>query len=77
MCAGDTQFGDYENLISRVPLLLEQVEVALASGRWLPMEAAAIFLGHFEWLHLYRDGNSRLGKLLYNKILSIGIVVHL
>lgn len=69
MCAGDTLFGDHEVLISRVPQLLEQVEQALASQRWHPMEAAAIFHGHFEWLHPFRDGNGRLGRLLCNKLL--------
>ena len=69
MCAGDTLFGDHEVLISRVPQLLEQVEQALSSGKWHPMEAAAIFHGHFEWLHPFRDGNGRLGRLLSNKIL--------
>lgn len=69
MCAGDTLFGDHEVLIARVPQLLEQVEQALASKRWHPMEAAAIFHGHFEWLHPFRDGNGRLGRLLCNKLL--------
>lgn len=69
MCAGDTIFGDHEVLIARVPQLLTQVEQALAGGRWHPMEAAAIFHGHFEWLHPFRDGNGRLGRLLCNKIL--------
>lgn len=69
MCAGDTLFGDHAVLISRVPQLLNQVEVALAGGRWHPMEAAAIFHGYFEWLHPFRDGNGRLGRLLSNKIL--------
>lgn len=69
MSAGDTIFGDHEVLIARVPQLLSQVEQALASGRWHPMETAAIFHGHFEWLHPFRDGNGRLGRLLSNKIL--------
>ena len=69
MCAGDTIFGDHEVLIARVPQLLTQVEQALAGGRWHPMEAAAIFHGHFEWLHPFRDGNGRIGRLLVNKIL--------
>lgn len=69
MCAGDTIFGDHEVLISKVPQLLSQVEQALAGGQWHPMEAAAIFHGHFEWLHPFRDGNGRLGRLLSNKLL--------
>jgi len=69
MCAGDTLFGDHNILISRLPQLYEQVEKALSDGKWHPMEAAAIFHGHFEWLHPFRDGNGRLGRILSNKIL--------
>lgn len=69
MCAGDTIFGNHEQLIARVPALLESTEAALADVRWHPLEVAARFHGHFEWLHPFRDGNGRLGRLLVNKIL--------
>lgn len=69
MCAGETIFGDHEQLIARVPDLLLSTEKALQDSRWHPMEVAARFHGHFEWLHPFRDGNGRLGRLLVNKIL--------
>lgn len=69
MCAGDTMFGDHEQLIARVPDLLKSTESALQDARWHPMEVAARFHGHFEWLHPFRDGNGRIGRLLVNKIL--------
>lgn len=69
MCAGDTIFGDHEQLIARVPELLKSTEKALQDSRWHPLEIAARFHGHFEWLHPFRDGNGRLGRLLVNKIL--------
>lgn len=69
MCAGDTIFGDHEQLIARVPELLKSTESALLDSRWHPLEVAARFHGHFEWLHPFRDGNGRIGRLLVNKIL--------
>lgn len=69
MCAGDTIFGNHEQLIARVPDLLKSTEDALQDNRWHPMEVAARFHGHFEWLHPFRDGNGRIGRLLVNKIL--------
>lgn len=69
MCAGDTMFGDHTVLVARMPELLSQMEQALQNQRWHPMEVAAIFHGNFEWLHPFRDGNGRLGRLLVNKIL--------
>jgi len=69
MCAGDTVFGEHEKLIARVPELLSSTEKALHDDRWHPMEVAALFHGHFEWLHPFRDGNGRIGRLLANKLL--------
>ncbi len=69
MCAGETIFGDHEKLIARVPDLLSSTEKALLDDRWHPMEVATRFHGHFEWLHPFRDGNGRLGRLLTNKLL--------
>lgn len=68
MAAGDTLFGDHEELIRKVPSLLEETEKALKSN--LPrMFIAATFHGYFIYLHPFRDGNGRMGRLLSNKIL--------
>ncbi len=69
MCAGDTLFGDHEKLIKRVPLLLESTQKALDEGSIHPMIIAAKFHGFFEYLHPFRDGNGRLGRLMTNFIL--------
>ena len=69
MCAGETVFGEHEKLIARVPELLRSTLLALQDKRWHPMEVAARFHGHFEWLHPFRDGNGRIGRLLVNKLL--------
>lgn len=69
MCAGETIFGEHEKLIARIPDLLQSTTKAITDDRWHPMEVAARFHGHFEWLHPFRDGNGRIGRLLANKIL--------
>ncbi len=69
MAAGDTLFGDHEQLIARVPSLLRSTEEALAKGVH-PMVVAARFHGFFEYLHPFRDGNGRTGRLLSNFILQ-------
>ena len=69
MCAGDTLFGDHEKLIKRVPVLLESTQRALDEGSVHPMIIAAKFHGFFEYLHPFRDGNGRLGRLMTNFIL--------
>lgn len=69
MGAGDTIFGDHEILIERVPKLLEQTNKAINRGELPPMFIAATFHGFFIYLHPFRDGNGRLGRLLSNKIL--------
>ena len=68
MAAGDTVFGDHEQLISRVPQLMAATEEALADGQH-PMVVAAKWHGYFEYLHPFRDGNGRTGRLLSNFIL--------
>lgn len=68
MGAGDTLFGDHEQLIKRVPDLLAHTERAIQKGL-PPMFTAAVFHGHFIYLHPFRDGNGRMARLLSNKIL--------
>lgn len=68
MAAGDTVFGSHEKLVSRVPALLASTEKTLADGAH-PMIVAAKFHGFFEYLHPFRDGNGRTGRLISNFIL--------
>lgn len=69
MAAGDTVFGDHEQLIAKVPKLLESTEMAIASAAVHPMILAARFHGFYEYLHSFRDGNGRTGRLVSNYIL--------
>ncbi|WP_289104449.1 Fic family protein [uncultured Bacteroides sp.] len=69
MCAGDTIFGEHEKLIRQVPRLLESTQSAIDSGEVHPMVIAAKFHGYYEYLHPFRDGNGRLGRLMSNFIL--------
>ena len=69
MAAGDTVFGDHEQLIDKVPKLLESTEKAIASAAVHPMILAARFHGFYEYLHPFRDGNGRTGRLVSNYIL--------
>lgn len=69
MAAGDTVFGDHEQLIAKVPKLLESTEKAIASAAVHPMILAARFHGFYEYLHPFRDGNGRTGRLVSNFIL--------
>lgn len=69
MCAGDTIFGDHKELIKRVPLLLESTQKAMDSGEVPPMIIAAKFHGFYEYLHPFRDGNGRIGRMFTNFIL--------
>lgn len=69
MCAGDTIFGDHNQLIKRVPLLLESTQKAMDSGEVHPMIIAAKFHGFYEYLHPFRDGNGRIGRMFTNFIL--------
>lgn len=68
MAAGDTVFGDHEKLIAQVPQLMESTARALSSNLH-PMIVAAKFHGYYEYLHPFRDGNGRTGRLLSNFIL--------
>lgn len=69
MAAGDTVFGDHEELVSRIPKLLESTEQAIQEAKFHPMIIAARFHGFFEYLHPFRDGNGRTGRLISNYIL--------
>ena len=69
MAAGDTVFGDHEQLLAKVPKLLESTEKAIASAAVHPMILAARFHGFYEYLHPFRDGNGRTGRLVSNYIL--------
>lgn len=68
MAAGDTLFGDHTKLIARVPQLLESTERAM-QGNVHPMIIASRFHGYYEYLHPFRDGNGRTGRLISNYIL--------
>jgi Fic family protein len=68
MAAGDTVFGDHEALIARVPKLMEATQRAIDEGQH-PMVIAAKWHGYYEYLHPFRDGNGRTGRLLSNFIL--------
>ena len=69
MAAGDTVFGDHKALIKRVPKLLSSTENAICTAFVHPMILAARFHGFFEYLHPFRDGNGRTGRLVSNYIL--------
>ena len=68
MAAGDTVFGDHETLIARVPSLMASTQKALDEGQH-PLVVAAKWHGYYEYLHPFRDGNGRTGRLLSNFIL--------
>ncbi len=69
MAAGDTVFGDHEALVARVPQLLASTEKAIKNAATHPMVLAARFHGFYEYLHPFRDGNGRTGRLVSNYIL--------
>ena len=70
MGAGDTIFGDHEENIKLVPKLLDQTQNALSQQREHPLVISAKFHKFFIYLHPFRDGNGRLGRLLSNFILA-------
>lgn len=69
MAAGETIFGPHEELIRQVPRLMASTAEAIAAQRLHPMILAARFHGFYEYLHPFRDGNGRTGRLLSNYIL--------
>lgn len=69
MAAGDTIFGDHEQLIARVPDLLSATQQAMDKAETHPVCIAARFHCFFEFLHPFRDGNGRTGRLMANLIL--------
>lgn len=69
MAAGDTIFGPHEDLIAQVPRLMASTAEAIQAGHLHPMVIAARFHGFYEYLHPFRDGNGRTGRLLSNDIL--------
>ncbi|MBP1616035.1 MAG: huntingtin interacting protein E-like protein [Bacteroidetes bacterium] len=70
MGAGDTIFGDHEKNIARMPALMEATQRAIQKKEIHPIEIAAQFHRHFIFLHPFRDGNGRLGRLFSNFILA-------
>jgi Fic family protein len=69
MAAGDTVFGEHEKLVAQVPRLMESTNEAIRSRKAHPMILAARFHGFYEYLHPFRDGNGRTGRLMSNFIL--------
>ena len=84
MAAGDTIFGNHEELVARVPKLLQSTErtiQAVIQAKNVdgnqnevanvphPIVLAARFHGFYEYLHPFRDGNGRTGRLISNYIL--------
>lgn len=69
MAAGDTVFGEHEKLIAQVPRLMDSTARAMEAQKVHPMILAARFHGFYEYLHPFRDGNGRTGRLLSNFIL--------
>ena len=70
MAAGDTIFGDHKMLIAQVPGLLSQTQKILEQNTLHPVILSARFHCFFEYLHPFRDGNGRIGRLFANYILA-------
>jgi Fic family protein len=69
MAAGDTVFGDHTQLIPQVPKLLDSTRKEIEKGNIHPVILSARFHCYFEYLHPFRDGNGRIGRLFSNYIL--------
>jgi Fic family protein len=69
MAAGDTVFGDHKMLLEQVPKLLKQTQKLLEQNTLHPVVLSARFHCFFEYLHPFRDGNGRIGRLFSNYIL--------
>lgn len=69
MAAGSTVFGDHEVLVAQVPRLLESTQRQMEEKKMHPLQLAALFHLFFEYLHPFRDGNGRTGRLMANFIL--------
>jgi Fic family protein len=70
MAAGDTVFGDHKILIEQVPKLLFQTQKMIEQNTLHPVVLSARFHCFFEYLHPFRDGNGRIGRLFANFILA-------
>jgi len=70
MASGNTIFGDHEENISRVPILLKSTQEAMDGDIDHPMAISAKFHFYFIYLHPFRDGNGRVGRLLSNFMLA-------
>jgi len=68
MAAGDTVFGNHNELVAKVPALLQSTEKAINDDLH-PVIVSARFHGFYEYLHPFRDGNGRTGRLISNYIL--------
>lgn len=69
LAAGDTVFGDHEKLIAQVPKLMSSTAKAMEERKAHPMILAARFHRFYEYLHPFRDGNGRTGRLMSSFIL--------
>ena len=76
MAAGDTIFGDHKTLIEQVPKLLSQTQKMVddlksrKENTLHPVILSARFHCFFEYLHPFRDGNGRIGRLFANFVLA-------
>lgn len=69
MTAGDTIFGNPKKNIENIPKLIKATQDIIEKGTVHPVNISASFHKFFIYLHPFRDGNGRLGRLLSNWIL--------